>query len=113
MIARTDGANHQTGQAAYRDRLTKPQPVPEPHECRIDDFFRVQWLMRHHMRTISSFEVSSRYPSPYLGQRDGELLIGFFAEPDGSWWRVASDPARGGLEMRRINETTLSGWRTP
>jgi len=35
--------------------------------------------------------------------------MGYYEEPDGSWWRV-SNPNRGGLEMLRIDAELLRNW---
>ena len=91
-------------------RLEEPQLPPLPDERCIFDYYRVQWLIRHHMRQLDEFQVSDRYPSPYLGQRDGEHVIGYYEGPDGSWWRVSS-LNRGGLEMLRIDAELLRGWK--
>lgn len=90
-------------------RLEEPQLPPSPDERRILDYYRVQWLIRHHMRQVDPFQVSDRHPSPYLGQRDGEHLMGYYEGPDGSWWRV-SNPDCGGLEMLRIDAALLRDW---
>ena len=90
-------------------RLEEPQRPPSPDERTILEYYRAQWLIRHHMRQIDPFRVSARHPSPYLGQREGEHLMGYYEEPDGSWWRV-SNPNRGGLEMLRIDAELLRDW---
>lgn len=92
-----------------RARLEEPQLAPSPGERRIVDYYRVQWLIRHHMQQLDSFQVSARYPSPYIGQRVGEHLMGYYEAADGSWWRV-SNPDRGGLEMLRVDADLLRNW---
>jgi hypothetical protein len=62
------------------------------------------------MRRIGVFEVAGRHPSPYLVRREGEDLIGFYEEPNGSGWRL-SNPNTGGLEMLRINAELLRNWK--
>jgi len=96
--------------AEHRARLAEPQLPPSPDERRITDQYRALWLIRHFMRHIGAFEVSNRHPSPYLGQREGEDLIGFYEEPNGSWWRLGSLNT-GGVEMLRIDTELLRDWK--
>lgn len=91
-------------------RLEVPQQPPSPDERSISDGIRAQWLIRHHMRQIGAFQIADRFPSPYLGQRQGEVLIGYYEEPEGSWWRVSSLD-RGGLEMLRVDAQLLRDWK--
>lgn len=91
-------------------RLEVPQQPPSPDERSISDGIRAQWLIRHHMRQIGAFQIADRFPSPYLGQRQGEDLIGYYEEPEGSWWRVSSLD-RGGLEMLRVDAQLLRDWK--
>lgn len=95
--------------AEHRARLDEPQPPPSPDERRITEQYRALWLTRHFMQRIGAFDVSNRHPSPYLGQRDGEDLIGFYEEPNGSWWRLSSQIA-GGVELLRIDAELLRDW---
>lgn len=95
--------------AEHRARLDKPRRLPLPDERTISDPYQVQWLMRNHMRQIDPFQVAARHPSPYIGEREGEHLMGYYAEPDGSWWRVSSRNL-GGLQMLRIDAELLRDW---
>ena len=96
--------------AEHRARLGDPQLPPSPNERKISDQYRALWLIRQFMRRVDAFEVANRHPSPYLGRREGEDLIGFYEEPNGSWWRLSS-PNTGGLEMLRINAELLRDWK--
>ena len=95
--------------AEHRIRLEQPQRPPSPDERLISDPYRVVWLARHHMRKMGPFEVPTRHPSPYLGERTGEILMGFYEEPNGSWWRM-SHLETGTPEMRRIDAELLRSW---
>lgn len=104
-----DGGTVPASVAEYRTRLEEPQKPPLPSERRISDYFRAQWLARHYLKRVDEYQVRSRYPSPYIGERTGELLMGFYEEPDGSWWRL-SNPTTGGIEMLRIDDELLRDW---
>jgi hypothetical protein len=83
--------------AELRQKLDEPQSLPDPSESEIADYYRVVWLMRHHLKRLSFPEVSSEQQR----QERDEYSVEFYAEPNGAKWRVSGLNA-GGFRMRRV-----------
>jgi hypothetical protein len=73
-----------------RRKVTEAAIPPTPDEHIIEDYYRVLWLIRQHLKRICV-----EHPLP--GESIAELYLG----PDGVQWRLSSDAIRGGMRLVR------------
>jgi hypothetical protein len=95
-----DFVEHRTSPAWMKDlrrKLEEPQAPPDVDENEIIDYYRVVWLMRHHLKLLPYPDVPSR--EQQLGE--GEYSVDFYHDAHGAKWRVAG-LKHGGFNMRRL-----------
>jgi hypothetical protein len=78
-------------------KLTEPQLPPSADEEEITDYYRIVWLLRHHLKR----EV---YPYGVHGEQRNTKLdedqVEFHSEPAGTIWRLGF-LSKGGLRLSR------------
>lgn len=84
----------------HKRKLAGPYPLPSTDEAHISEYYRVVWLIRQRLIELSSQEVHARVSESVLRQARGEDHLAFYAEPNGSWWRLSTLKAGGWLLQR-------------